>query len=191
MRQILLDGRTAATLAAPHDAAWVEGLGIHSTVAGAGENTSVFVHRWTRDDTSWEEQVPAFADAYRVITLDLPGHGRSDGPAREDFSMDLFAGAVEAVRAEAGADRIVLVGHSMGAPVINHYALMHPERVAGLIAVDGPLDLRGIDGFTPPVVEGPDGLQNREDFIRSMFVAETPPEVQDRVLSVMLAASED
>src|SRR5690606_16146848 len=116
--------------------------------------TIVFVHGWTCDETSWAEQVQAFADDYRVITLDLPGHGRSDVPAREDFSMDLFAGAVEAVRAEAGADKVVLVGHSMGAPVIRQYALTHPERVAGLVAVDGPLDLRGIDGFIPPVVEG-------------------------------------
>ena len=132
--------------AIPVRAASVDGLELYSSSVGNGP-TIVFVHGWTCDTSSWRDQVPAFADDYRVITLDLPGHGRSDAPPEGGFSMDLFARAVEAVRAEAGAEEIVLVGHSMGVVVIRQYALMFPERVAGLVAVDGPLDLRG---FPPP-----------------------------------------
>lgn len=190
MRRMLCAFAAAVALAAPAFAASVAGHEIHSTVTGEGPATIVFVHGWTCDETSWAGQVPAFADKYRVITLDLPGHGQSGRPAQEDFSMQLFADAVEAVRAEASADRIVLVGHSMGAPVIRQYALEHPERVAGLVAVDGPLDMRGIGGFTPPAVTGPDGLATREAFIRTMFVEGTSQEVRDDVLSVMLAAPE-
>jgi pimeloyl-ACP methyl ester carboxylesterase len=131
--------------------------------------------------------MPAFDDDYRVIALDLPGHGQSGSPADGEFSMELFARAVEAVRAEAGADRIVLVGHSMGAPVIRRYALDFPERVAGLVAVDGPLDVRGFGGRGG----GPAfavTTEMRENMIRGMFVPETPPALQQHILDMMLGA---
>ena len=151
MRRILFALSVCVTLSAPLWAATVDGLAIHSSSTGAGPATIVFVHGWTCDSSSWTGQVPAFAKKYRVITLDLPGHGKSGSPTDGKFSMDLFARAVEAVRAEAKADRVVLVGHSMGAPVIRQYARLHPQRVAGLVAVDGPLDMRG---FPPPEFKG-------------------------------------
>jgi pimeloyl-ACP methyl ester carboxylesterase len=154
----------------------------------------VFVHGWTCDSSSWGGQVPAFSDDHRVITLDLPGHGQSESPPDGKFSMDLFARAVEAVRAEADADRIVLVGHSMGAPVIREYAHSYPDRVAGLVAVDGPLDMRGFPppefGQLPPPMIGPEGLKTRETLIRSMFVPATPPTLQEHILKMMLSPPE-
>ena len=178
----------------PAWAAAVDGLAIHSSSVGAGP-TIVFVHGWTCDSSSWTGQVPSFAKDYRVITLDLPAHGRSASPQDGKLSMDLFARAIEAVRAEvgAGADRIVLVGHSMGAPVIRQYAHLYPNRVAGLVAVDGPLDMRAFaeppPGFPPPLT-GPEGLAAREGMIRSMFIPETPAALQEKILAMMLAAPE-
>jgi pimeloyl-ACP methyl ester carboxylesterase len=181
-----------SSFAQPLAAAAVDGLNIHSSSAGSGP-TIVFVHGWTCDASSWDGQVREFANDHRVITLDLPGHGRSESPADGKLSMDLFARAVEAVRAEAGADRIVLVGHSMGAPVIRQYARLYPARVAGLVAVDGPLDMRAFSdlppGFPPPLT-GPEGRTAREGMIRSMFIAETPPPLQEKVLKMMLGAPE-
>ena len=178
------------TVAAP--AASVDGAEIHWTLTGSGGQTVMFVHGWTCDETAWSAQVPAVSGKYRVITLNLPGHGRSGSPASGKFSMPLFAGAVEAVRSEAGVDRAVLVGHSMGVPVIREYALMFPERVAALVLVDGGV-------FTPdqeppftelPVFTGAAGLQTRENLIRGMFITATPAAVQDRVLKMMLSAPE-
>ncbi len=40
----------------------------------------ILVHGWTCDDTTWTEQVPVLAKQYRVVTLDLPGHGKSESP---------------------------------------------------------------------------------------------------------------
>jgi len=183
-----------ALFAQTTSAATVDGMKINSSSVGSGP-TIVFVHGWTCDASSWAAQVPAFSKDHRVITLDLPGHGRSESPKDGKLSMDVFARAVEAVRAEAGADRIVLVGHSMGAPVIRQYAHLYPEHVAGLVAVDGPLDVRPFaaaelpPGFPPPLT-GPEGRAARENMIRSMFIAETPPALQDHILKMMLAAPE-
>ena len=174
-------------------AASVDGIPLHWTSAGAGPQTLMLVHGWTCDDSSWSGQVPALTRQYRVLTLDLPGHGKSGRLEASKFSMDLFARAVEAVRVEAGADRLVLVGHSMGTPVIRQYARLYPQHVAALVIVDGvvmaaPPAGRGV---TPPVnpsqFEGPDGLQARERFIKGMFTPKTPPDVQQHVLKMMLA----
>ena len=181
-------------LLAPLSAASVDGLAIHSSTAGTGKQTLIFVHGWTCDSSSWEGQVTALAKKYRVITLDLPGHGKSASPKDGKFSMDLFARAVEAVREEAKADKVVLVGHSMGAPVIRTYARLYPQRVAALVAVDGPLDLRGFPspqaGQGPPPMVGPEGLKAREKMIRGMFTPQTPPALQDQILKMMLGAPE-
>jgi pimeloyl-ACP methyl ester carboxylesterase len=192
MRRLLLTLLLAAPFAAPLSAATVDGLSIHSSSVGSGP-TLVFVHGWTCDSSSWEPQVPVFAKHYRVITLDLPGHGQSQSPKDGKLSMDLFARAVEAVRAEAKADRIVLIGHSMGAPVIRQYAHEFPSHVAGLVAVDGPLDMRAFQGRgsgTLPTVTGPEGLKTRETMIRGMFVPTTSPAIQEHVLQMMLGAPE-
>ena len=182
-----------ALLAQPGSSATIEGLKIHSSSVGSGP-TIVFVHGWTCDSSSWTGQVPAFAKDHRVITLDLPGHGQSALPQDGKLSMDLFARAVEAVRAEAAADRIVLVGHSMGAPVIRQYAHLYPQHVAGLVAVDGPLDIRVFPAELPPgfaaSFTGPEGRAAREGMIRSMFIAETPAALQEKILAMMLAAPE-
>ena len=57
----------------------------------------VLVHGWTCDERTWQAQVPALAHDYRVITVNLPGHGRSGSPKDGKLSIDLFARAIEAV----------------------------------------------------------------------------------------------
>jgi pimeloyl-ACP methyl ester carboxylesterase len=172
-------------------AATLDGFQIHSTTHGKGPKTIIFVHGWTCDETSWDQQVPVFEKDYRVITLDLPGHGKSGAPKNDVLSMTLFARAIEAVRAEAGVDKAVLVGHSMGVPVIRQYARMFPAHVAGLVAVDGVLHLSGSPAApNPEQMKGAQGLKNRETMIRGMFGKSATPAIQEHVLKMMLAPPE-
>lgn len=124
----------ALSLSVLASAASVDGVAIHSTVRGGGPKTIVFIHGWTCDESSWREQVPFFEKNY---------HGKSGSPKSGPLSMELFAKSIEAVRAEAKAGKIVLVGHSMGTPVIRQYARMYPSNVAALVPVDGILHLSG------------------------------------------------
>jgi sigma-B regulation protein RsbQ len=181
----------AFCLSAFASGATVDGINIHSTVRGNGPKTIVFVHGWTCDESSWVNQVPFFEKNYRVITLDLPGHGKSGSPTKGPLTMDLFARSIEAVRVEANAQKIVLVGHSMGTPVIRQYARLYPANVAGLVPVDGVLHLSGsANAPNPDRMKGPEGLKNREAMIRGMFGKSATPEIQDHVLKMMLAAPE-
>jgi sigma-B regulation protein RsbQ len=190
---VLLLGLTLA--AANASAATIDGIPLHSSSSGNGAKTVIFVHGWTCDETSWKEQVPELSKHYRVITLDLPGHGKSGSPKDGKITMDLFARAVEAVRAEAKAEKVVLVGHSMGTPVIVQYARLYPQHVSGMVFVDGLVALGAArqGGPPPPQPErmrGPDGLKNREAMIRGMFTPATPQPLQQHILKMMLAPSE-
>lgn len=172
-------------------AASVDGVTIHSTIRGSGPKTILFVHGWTCDESSWSNQVPYFEKKYRVITLDLPGHGKSGSPKSGPLTMELFAKSIEAVRVEAKAGKIVLVGHSMGTPVIREYARLYPSEVAGMVPVDGVLRLSGSPNApNPQRIKGPDGLKNRETMIRGMFGPSATPAIQDHILKMMLAAPE-
>src|SRR5215467_2938091 len=104
----------ALLLVLPGSSATLGSMRIHYSVSGTGAKTVLLVHGWTCDETTWTEQVPVLAKQYRVLTLDLQGHGQSDVPRDGKFSMDLFAQAVEAVRAEAKADGLILAGQGMG-----------------------------------------------------------------------------
>ena len=183
----------AVTLQA--SAATVDGIRIHSSATGTGAKTLVFVHGWTCDDSSWAEQVPELSKHYRVITLDLPGHGQSGTTKDGMLTMDLFARAVEAVRAETTADKVILVGHSMGTPVIRQCARLYPQHVSALVFVDGVVALGAPRPGGPPPpqadrMRGPDGVKNREAMIRTMFTPATPQALQQHVLKMMLAAPE-
>ena len=167
-------------------AATVDGAKIHFTTSGKGSKTLVFVHGWTCNETSWSSQVPVFQKNYRVVTIDLPGHGKSEFINGKTLSMDAFARAIEAVRAEVKADKVVLVGHSMGAAVIWQYAVRYPQHVAALVPVDGQLVLAGAPGRgNADQMKGESGLKARENMIAGMTSTATP-EIKQKVKKMML-----
>jgi pimeloyl-ACP methyl ester carboxylesterase len=83
---------------------------------------------------------------YRVITYDARGHGESaPAPVGEGYGYpQLVADLERVVDSQAGGERFLLGGHSMGAHTAVAYALRHPERVAGLVAI-GPTYLGTIE----------------------------------------------
>jgi len=117
-----------------------DGTRVHYEDAGVrADEAVVFVHGWTCDATFWRLQVPAFTSRARVIALDLPGHGLSDKPEGAPYTMQFFARAVEAVMRDAGVRRAVLVGHSMGTPVVREFYRLFPAKTRALVFVDGSL----------------------------------------------------
>jgi len=109
--------------------------------AGMRGPALVFVHGWSCRHAFWREQL-ALADAFRIIMLDLPGHGRSQPAARSAWSMAAFARDVESVIAAAGVDDVVLIGHSMGGAVGVETALRLGSRCRLLLGVDTFTDER-------------------------------------------------
>jgi len=114
-----------------------EGIKVHYQTGGEGDSALVFVHGWTCNADFWRGQTSAFPGT-RVIAVDLPGHGQSDKPQAE-YSMNYFARSIEAVMRDAGVKRAVLVGHSMGTPVVRQFYRLYPQETLGLVIVDGGL----------------------------------------------------
>src|SRR5262249_25270170 len=83
-------------------------------------------------------QAAALDGKVRMVFIDLPGYGKSDKP-RIDYTMDVFAKGIDAVLKDAGVEHAVLVGHSMGTPVVRHYYRLFPARTKALVFVDGAL----------------------------------------------------
>jgi len=117
-----------------------DGATIHFQVHGKGRPTLVLVHGWALDRRLWDGQVPALAARHRVVTLDLAGHGES-GRQRAQWTMAAFGQDVKAVVEAVNTSQVVLIGHSMGGPVVLEAARRMPERVKGVVLIDTLLDV--------------------------------------------------
>jgi pimeloyl-ACP methyl ester carboxylesterase len=108
---------------------------INYTLYGAGETALVFVHCWCCDQGYWREQVDTFSREYKVVTIDLAGHGKS-GKERDDYTLQAFGMDVARVVKHLELDRIILIGHSMGGGVILAAAHLLKEQTMAVIGVD-------------------------------------------------------
>jgi pimeloyl-ACP methyl ester carboxylesterase len=97
----------------------------------------VLIHSAGGDHLSWPAEVRRLPD-YRVIALDLPGHGKTAGPGCQsvhDYARDV-AKFIDVI----GISRAVFVGHAMGGAIALDLALDHPDRVAGVGLIStGPI----------------------------------------------------
>ncbi len=156
----------------PSRFASLEGVRVHYKSLGTGRTAVVLVHCWACDMHVWQEQVGALDGRVRALALDLPGHGRSDKPSRA-YSMAFFAQAVNAVFESAGVDRAVLVGHSMGVPVVREFSRLFPGKILAIVAIDGWLVSPGLDSAAVErqvrLFEGPDLARSFEQMIAPMF----------------------
>ena len=98
----------------------------------APQPTLVFLHGFAESAAIWTDFTQGFPARYRLLTPDLPGHGHHPAPVT-DYSMEAQARAVLAQLDAAGAERVLLVAHSMGGYVALALAEAQPERVAGLV----------------------------------------------------------
>jgi pimeloyl-ACP methyl ester carboxylesterase len=114
----------------------IDGVEIVYEVFGEGDITLVFVGGWGVPTAKkvWKHQL-SFSSKYRLVLLDLAGHGQS-GKNREDYMMELFAQDVRAVVESLDLRNVILIGHSMGGPVILEAERLLLDRIIGLIAVD-------------------------------------------------------
>ncbi|MDD5692541.1 MAG: alpha/beta hydrolase [Candidatus Omnitrophica bacterium] len=112
-----------------------DGVNISYSVHGKGEPVLVFVHGWCGGRDVWFKQVPYFSKKYKVIALDLAGHGAS-GKQRKDYTQEAFGEDVAAVVNAEGADKVILIGHSMAGTIILEANRLIKDKVIGLIAID-------------------------------------------------------
>jgi pimeloyl-ACP methyl ester carboxylesterase len=131
----------------------LDGARIHYVNYGKGSDALVLVHGWASNLEFWNAQMSELAKRNRLIAIDLPGHGLSDKP-QITYNMDLFARAVDAVLRDAKVKRAVLVGHSMGTPVMRQFYRKYPEKTLALVIVDGALRPFGNQALIDQIMAG-------------------------------------
>jgi 3-oxoadipate enol-lactonase len=103
-----------------------------------GKPTVLFLHGLGSSVRDWELQIPAFADDYRLLLIDMRGHGRSDKP-QGPYSMPLWVRDVIALLDQLKIDKVHIVGLSMGGMIAFQMAVDCPERIQSMIIVNsGP-----------------------------------------------------
>ena len=85
---------------------------------------------------TWEPLVARLGRDYRIVTLDLPGHGLTGATPDGDYSPAGMMAAVDVVAAELALDSFILGGNSMGGAVSWQYALAQPARVEALLLLN-------------------------------------------------------
>ena len=168
----------------------LDGSRVHYKSYGKGREALVFVHGWCCNLDFWSGQTTDFESKTRVIALDLPGHGMSDKP-QIAYTMDLFARAVDAVLRDAGVDHAVLVGHSLGTPVIRQFYRKYPSKTLGLVIVDGSLrpfgEAASFDKFIAPLREA-NYKEVAAGFIDGMLGTQISAALKERIKTAMLSA---
>ena len=95
----------------------------------------VLIHGLANSVLTWRKNVEALGRGFRVIALDLPGHGLSDMP-KVRFDLPTGAAFLDAFLDEMGVERAHLAGNSMGGAIALELALTRPERAASLTLAD-------------------------------------------------------
>lgn len=171
-----------------------DGVSIAYDVHGKGSITLVFVHGWSGDKSYWREQIKTFSKNYKVVTIDLGGHGQS-GLNRKNWTISSFGNDVASVVKRLKLKRIILIGHSMGGDVIVDAAHHLPDRVIGLIMVDTykklgvGREIEQIDAFVNEV--GLDFRANVKAIVRSLFLSDSDTTLVNFVAEDMASAPQN
>jgi len=101
----------------------------------ANEPTLLLVHGFSDSNLTWRPWIERLGDAYRLVSIDLPGHGLTSAPSDYAASIEAYRDAVEDFAAAQNLSRFAIIGSSMGGNVAWEYTLAHPERVEALVLV--------------------------------------------------------
>src|SRR5262245_41534347 len=97
-----------------HRAINLNGLNIHYQTEGQGTQAVVLIHGWSSSQAMWNYFLPRLGAHYSGWALDLPGHGASDKPPADWYSIPHFTDALAEFVQNLGLAPALLVGHSMG-----------------------------------------------------------------------------
>jgi pimeloyl-ACP methyl ester carboxylesterase len=120
----------------------VKGDGVQINLAiweGTGKPI-LCIHGITANCRSWDALAEVLAPEYHVMAMDLRGRGQSDKPS-QGYSLDYHLKDINCLLDDLGIDRVVIMGHSLGAFIGLAFAAQYPDRTDRLVLVDGAGDL--------------------------------------------------
>lgn len=113
--------------------AMADGTALRYSDFGKGEKVLVLIHGYMESLEVFDSFAGVLGKQYRVICVDLPGHGFSQWQDREVITVDYSADTVAALLIKIGVTRATVIGHSMGGYVAVAMAQRHGELLEGLV----------------------------------------------------------
>ena len=162
---------------------------INYQIVGNGNTTLVFVHGSYITQEYWKDQIAYFNPSYTVVTLDLPGQGKS-GTERQEWSVKGYAEDIVTLVKELDLKNVILIGHSLAGDINLVAATSHPNLFLGFI---------GIENFKNAATPLSEEAQKQTDKIQenlksnfadtneqyarmALLTKETPPEISDKIV---------
>ena len=158
--------------------------GVNYQVTGQGPETIVFVHGFACAMDDWQPQIEDLSPQFRCVALDLPGHGTSAMP--DVPTMSALGAAVNEVRKRIGADKIVLVGHSLGVKVIREAYCQCSDGVAGLVFIEGAFydsDRETMLARAAAAIDGGGFAAYAEGHFASMFTPNSEAKFREHIVA--------
>jgi len=135
------------------------------------------VHGFLCSHEDWRFQLKDLKSNQEVVACDLRGHGKTPGRPQE-CSIEHYGGDVAALVVNLDFEKAILVGHSMGCRVVLEANRIAPERVAGLVLIDGSRagsgDPDAAEAAARAQIEHAGYKAWAEDLFRQMFFKSTP-----------------
>ncbi|MDP1993584.1 MAG: alpha/beta hydrolase [Syntrophales bacterium] len=110
--------------------------------------TLVFIHGSGGDHTNWIQQYTLLKNGFNIAAIDLPGHGRSDGPGEQ--SVAAYVEWVKKILVGQGIVTPVLIGHSLGAAICLSFVIRYGAAAAAVVPVGGGVKMP----VNPMILEG-------------------------------------
>lgn len=152
----------------------VNGVSLFYTDQGKGE-VVLLIHGLGSSSADWELQLPALTPGYRVIAVDLRGHGRSTKPSGP-YSLEMFAGDVAALIEALDIGPCHVVGLSLGAMTALELSATRPDLVRSAVVVNAGPD------FVPRTLKERAMVWQRLTLVRTVGLATLGKLVADRTL---------
>ena len=168
---------------------WLAGVS-RGTAPGA---PVIFVHGFGGNHHFFDPQLAHVEDHARVIAYDQRGCGESSLAPRKKYDLDTLVNDLSVIVDLTRAEQAVLVGHSFGADVVSRYASLHPERVAALVLIDPPGDLRPqLSALSVELAADDDaGFRAKLDALTEKLLVDAKPGTRTAVLESVRATPRD
>lgn len=129
------------------------GVSYYGKWLGNGDEVLVFLHGFTGTHRTWIAYEDNLSDHFRILMVDLLGHGQTDAPAEwKRYDITKVASDIIAILNQLNIKKAHLAGYSMGGRVAITIAILYPERVASLL----------LESSTPGIIKDEERKERRQ-----------------------------
>lgn len=148
----LAESREHLAMPLEHQFATVDGVRMRYVESGTGDPAVLLLHGVPVSAHLWRNVVPLVAQERRTVAIDFVGMGGSDKPLDRTYDLPSLSRFLDGAVKALGLDRFVLAGMDLGLIVGLHWAMANPERVRGLVLMEGFIAPVGVQMATFPAL---------------------------------------